>query len=232
MQYFSVNKQRISVLPLFLALLCGACNAPASPARDVPVPAKDLSVDDSTTQPAEPKTLVLAGGCFWATQSVFEKLKGVTDVVAGYAGGDLQNPTYEQVSSGTTGHAESVQITYDPKTISYGKLLQIYFSVFDPTTLNRQGNDVGTNYRSAIFYSNDAEKEVAQDYIQQLNAAHVFDDPIVTALEPLKAFYPAEEYHQHFADKNPDYPYVQFCDVPKMKVLHEKFADLLKGDAK
>ena len=219
----------LAAVPFVLAMLCVSCNSSADPAHDLPVAAKDLP----TTAPSGgTRTLVLAGGCFWSTQAVFEKLKGVTNVVAGYAGGDKETATYEQVSSGSTGHAESVQITYDPSIISYTTLLRVYFSIFDPTTLNRQGNDVGTNYRSTLFYSTDAEKEVAQDYIHQLNDAHVYADPIVTSLEPLKGFYSAEEYHQHFADKNPDYPYVQFCDVPKLKVLHEKFADLLKPETK
>jgi peptide-methionine (S)-S-oxide reductase len=215
-----------------LALLSTSCSASASPQHDLPAPAKDLPAATATTQPAQLHTLVLAGGCFWSTQAVFEKLKGVTDVVAGYAGGTKDTANYETVSSGGTGHAESVQITYDPSVISFGTLLRVYFTIFDPTTLNRQGNDVGTNYRSTIFYSTDAEKQVAQSYIDQLNADHAYADPIVTTLEPLKGFYSAEEYHQHFADKNPDYPYVQFCDVPKLKVLHEKFSDLLKPDVK
>jgi peptide-methionine (S)-S-oxide reductase len=218
----------LSTLPFLLALLCVSCNAPAAPLQDLPTPAKDLPAG----KPGETRTLVIAGGCFWSTQAVFEKLKGVTDCVAGYAGGDKDTATYEQVSSGTTGHAESVQITYDPSVISFGTLLRVYFTIFDPTTLNRQGNDEGTNYRSTLFYSNDAEKEIAADYIHQLGDAHVYKDPIVTTLEPLKGFYTAEEYHQHFADKHPDHPYVQFCDVPKVKVLHEKFADLLKPEAK
>ena len=224
--------RRPTLLPFLIALFCASCNAPAQPQGDVPAPAKDLtptnSADKPADKPAKPQTLVLAGGCFWSTQAVFEKLKGVTKVTAGYAGGDKENPTYEEVSSGETGHAESVQITYDPSVITYGTLLRVYFTIFDPTTLNRQGNDVGTNYRSAIFFSTDAEKDVASAYIKQLNDAHVYENPIVTALEPFKAFYPAEEYHQDFAAKNPDHPYVQFCDVPKLKVLHEKFADLLK----
>ena len=215
-------------VPFLIALLCVSCNAPAEPAHDVPVAVKDLPAGKA----GEMRTLVLAGGCFWSTQAVFEKLKGVNDVVAGYAGGDKETATYEQVSSGSTGHAESVQITYDPAIISYGTLLRVYFTIFDPTTLNRQGNDVGTNYRSTIFYGDDAQKHVTDDYIHQINDAHVYKDPIVTTLEPLKGFYTAEEYHQHFADKNPDYPYVQFCDVPKLKLLHEKFADLLKAEAK
>ena len=228
MDYRSGFMARLTALPFLLALFCASCNAPAQPLRDVPLPAKDIAADKVSA----PQTLVIAGGCFWSTQAVFEKLKGVSGVVAGYAGGDKDTATYEQVCSGTTGHAESVQITYDPAVISYGTLLRVYFTIFDPTTLNQQGNDVGTNYRSAIFYSSDAQKDVAQSYIHQLDDAHVFKDPIVTSLEPLKGFYSAEDYHQDFAAKHPDHPYVQFCDVPKLKVLHEKFADLLKPEAK
>ena len=220
--------RRLLTLPFLIALLCASCNAPADPLHDLPAAAKDLPA----AKAGETRSLVLAGGCFWSTQAVFEKLKGVTNVVAGYAGGTKETATYEQVSSGDTGHAESVQITYDPAVISYGTLLRVYFTVFDPTTLNRQGNDTGTNYRSTIFFANEDEKQIAEDYIHQLNDAHVYKDPIVTSLEPLKGFYSAEEYHQHFADKNPDYPYVQFCDVPKLKLLHEKFADLLTPVAK
>jgi peptide-methionine (S)-S-oxide reductase len=219
-------------IPFLLAMLCVSCSAHAQPTGDLPIATKDLPAPAPSDKPVEPRTLVLAAGCFWSTQAVFEKLKGVTNVVAGYAGGSKDTATYEQVSSGDTGHAESVQITYDPSVISYATLLRVYFTIFDPTTLNRQGNDAGTNYRSTIFYSSDAEKDVASAYIHQLDDAHVYKDPIVTTLEPLKGFYSAEEYHQHFADKNPDYPYVQYCDVPKLKVLHEKFADLLKPDAK
>ena len=174
----------------------------------------------------------LGGGCFWCLEAVFKELRGVTRVMSGYAGGHVANPTYHAVCNGTTGHAEVVQVAFDPDQLSYADLLRVFFAIHDPTTLNRQGNDVGTNYRSTIFYGDDAQKHVTDDYIHQINDAHVYKDPIVTTLEPLKGFYTAEEYHQHFADKNPDYPYVQFCDVPKLKVLHEKFADFLKPEAK
>ena len=171
---------------------------------------------------------MLAGGCFWATQAVFEKLNGVNSVVAGYAGGEKSTATYDQVITERTGHAESVQISYDPSIITFGQLLRVYFTLFDPTTLNRQGNDVGTSYRSAIFYANDDQKRIAAAYIKQLTDDHAFADPIVTSLEPLNGFYPAEDYHQDYAEKNPNDSYVQVCDVPKLALLREKFAGLLK----
>lgn len=189
------------------------------PAADIPAPA--------TKQTA---TAVLAGGCFWGVEAVFEQLKGVSHVVSGFAGGAKATARYEVVSTGLTGHAESVRITYDPSRISYGRLLQIYFAVaHDPTQLNRQGPDEGTQYRSAIFYSNEEEKRVAEAYIQQLNQAKVFSRPIVTQVTPLTAFYPAEEYHQHFIARNPKNPYVVYNDLPKLKKLQQEFPELVKG---
>ncbi len=173
-------------------------------------------------------TAVLAGGCFWGVEAVFERLKGVSNVVSGFAGGSKTTAHYEIVSTGMTGHAESVEITYDPSQISYGKLLQVFFSVaHDPTTLNRQGPDRGTQYRSAIFYANDEQKRVAEAYIRQLNDAKVFSHPIVTQVVPLSGFYAAEAYHQHFIDHNPDYPYVVYNDLPKLKALEKQFPDWL-----
>ncbi len=170
---------------------------------------------------------VFAGGCFWGTQSVFQRVKGVTHTEAGYAGGSAATATYDQVTTETTGHAESVEITFDPARISYGTLLRIFFSVaHDPTQLNRQGPDVGTSYRSAIFYENDEQRKVASAYIQQLDAAKVFPGKIVTELTPLKGFYNAEAYHQDYATNNPNNPYIQICDVPKTKALAAQFPDL------
>jgi peptide-methionine (S)-S-oxide reductase len=205
---------------LLVSGLCLSCGA--GPQHDLPVAAQDLSGQKGD------QTLVLAGGCFWATQAVFEKLNGVSSVVAGYAGGKKSTATYDQVITERTGHAESVQINYDPSIISFGQLLRVYFTLFDPTTLDRQGNDIGTSYRSAIFYANDDQKRVAAAYIKQLTDDHVFADPIVTSLEPLNGFYPAEDYHQDYAEKNPNDSYVQVCDVPKLALLKEKFAGLLK----
>ena len=192
----------------------------AASAAEFPAPAVD--------PPSPTHTAVLAGGCFWGVEAVFEKLKGVTDVVSGYAGGQQQTAHYEMVGSGRTGHAESVQITYDPTQISYGKLLQVFFSVaHDPTQLNRQGPDDGTQYRSAIFYASDEQKRVAEAYIQQLNQSKVFKRPIVTQLTPLQGFYAAEDYHQDYIAHNPGNPYVIYNDLPKLAELNKKYPDLV-----
>ena len=173
---------------------------------------------------------VLSGGCFWGIEGVFERLKGVSDVISGYSGGDAATAQYEMVSTGSTGHAESVQITYDPSVISYGTLLKVFFSVaHDPTELNYQGPDHGTQYRSVIFYASDAQKKTAEDYIALLNKAHVYTQPIVTQVVPLKAFYAAEDYHQNFMDDNPTYPYIVMWDRPKVLALQSQWPDLLSG---
>lgn len=172
---------------------------------------------------------VLSGGCFWGVQGVFERVKGVKNAVAGYAGGDKSTAQYEMVSTGTTGHAESVEITYDPAQVTYGQLLKIYFSVVtEPTELNRQGPDTGTQYRSAIFYMNDEQRRVAEAYIDQLNAAKVFSRKIVTQVVPYKGFYPAEDYHQHFLDKHPTYPYIAINDMPKVAALKKSYPQMCK----
>ena len=173
------------------------------------------------------QTATLAGGCFWGVQGVFEHVRGVRKVVSGYAGGDKASAEYEKVSGGNTGHAESVQITYDPAEISYGQLLHVYFSVaHDPTQLNRQGPDSGTQYRSAIFAGDDAQKKQAQSYIAQLNRSHAFPHEIVTRLEPLREFYPAESYHQDFLVRNPNHPYIVYNDLPKIDYLKKIFPKL------
>ena len=193
----------------------------ASTAQTLPDPVVSLS--SATGQ----QTAVLAGGCFWGLEAVFEHVKGVSDVVSGFSGGDARSAHYNMVSFGGTGHAEAVKITYDPAQISYGQLLKIYFSVaHDPTELNRQGPDSGTQYRSAIFFANDEQKQVAQSYIEQLNKAHSFSEPIVTQLNPLNGFYAAEDYHQNFIDRNPDYPYVVINDLPKLEQLRKQFPSL------
>jgi peptide-methionine (S)-S-oxide reductase len=185
---------------------------------------------DQNTPAAKSETAVFAGGCFWGVEAVFDNVKGVSEAVSGYAGGSKANAHYELVSTGTTGHAESVQVTFDPSQVSYGQLLQIYFSVaHDPTQLNRQGPDTGTQYRSEIFYVNDEQKKIAEAYIQQLNAAKVFSKPIVTKVAPLQAFYPAEEYHQNFVARNPRQPYVFINDLPKLAHLREQFPEMVKG---
>ena len=173
--------------------------------------------------------VVLAGGCFWGMEGVFESLKGVSNVVSGYAGGSKKTAHYEIVSTGLTGHAESVEITYDPSRISFGQLLKVYFLVaHDPTQLNRQGPDTGSQYRSEIFYTSDAQKRTAEAYIHQLEDAKTFHDPIVTKLAPLEAFYPAEDYHQHFMARNPDEPYIVANDKPKLEHLRQQFPELVK----
>jgi peptide-methionine (S)-S-oxide reductase len=193
----------------------------AEPAVTVPPPALDESVSPGGLQ-----TAVLAGGCFWGVQGVFEHTKGVTQAVSGYAGGTKETAHYEMVGTERTGHAESVQITYDPKQISYGKILQIYFSVaHNPTELNYQGPDRGPSYRSAIFYAGDEQKRIADAYIAQLDKAHAFPAPIVTKLEPLTGFYPAEDYHQDFLVLHPTYPYIVINDLPKVGNLKRLFPD-------
>jgi peptide-methionine (S)-S-oxide reductase len=184
-------------------------------------------VDAPVAGAAGKETAVFAGGCFWGTQAVFERVKGVVQTAAGYSGGSADTATYRQVITETTGHAESVEVVYDPARITYGQLLRIFFSVaHDPTQLNRQGPDVGTSYRSAIFYANDEQKRIATAYIAQLNAAKAFPGPIVTEVTPLKAFYHAEDYHQDFALKNPDNAYIQICDLPKISALKAQFPEL------
>jgi len=171
-----------------------------------------------------PQTAVLAGGCFWGVQGVYQHVRGVRKVLSGYAGGTKATADYETVSRGTTGHAESVEIVFDPKELSYGEVLQVYFSVVhDPTQLNRQGPDTGTQYRSNIFYADESQKSIAQAYIAQLAKTRVFDREIVTRVDPLKGFYPAEDYHQDFLINNPTYPYIVYHDLPKIENLKKVF---------
>ncbi len=177
-----------------------------------------------------PQTAVLAGGCFWGVQGVFEHVRGVSKVIAGYAGGEKATAQYETVSSGTTGHAESVKITFDPAEISYGQILQIAFSVVhDPTELNRQGPDVGTQYRSAVFYADDSQKRIAEAYIGQLDKSRAFARPIVTRVDKLKGFYAAEDYHQDYLVHNPNAPYIAFVDMPKVENFKRTFPELYNG---
>ncbi len=203
---------------LLLASTAFAAGKPSIPpiSSDVPLAAK----------PGK-ETAVFAGGCFWGVQSVFQRVKGVLSTKAGYSGGAAKTATYKQVITETTGHAESVEVTYDPSRITYGQLLRIYFSVVhDPTELNRQGPDVGTSYRSAIFYTNEEQQRLAKEYIAQLDREKVFPKPIVTEVTPLKAFYRAEDYHQDYAYYNPDNPYIQVCDRPKIEALKQQFPEL------
>jgi peptide-methionine (S)-S-oxide reductase len=196
---------------------------------EAPVAIAPPAVDNPKTAGAA-QTAVLAGGCFWGVQGVFEHVRGVQKVIAGYAGGDRSTAQYETVSSGTTGHAESVKITFDPATISYGQILQIAFSVaHDPTQLNRQGPDVGSQYRSSIFYADDAQKRIAEAYIAQLDKSHAFPRAIVTRVDPLKGFYAAEDYHQDYLIHNPDQPYIAMYDIPKVENLKKMFPELYSG---
>lgn len=197
--------------------------APSLAAEDaviIPPPAVDAKPSDAI------QTVVLSGGCFWGVQGVFQHTSGVVNAVSGYAGGSKATAQYETVSTGTTGHAESVQVKYDPKKISYGKLLQIFFSVaHDPTQLNRQGPDSGTQYRSAIFTTTEEQKQVTDAYIAQLNAAKVYTGPIVTKVGPLQGFYPAEAYHQDYLTLHPNQPYIAYNDIPKVENLKKIFAE-------
>jgi peptide-methionine (S)-S-oxide reductase len=207
----------IAFLIPVVGLFASAAQA-AERAFVIPAPALDETAN------ADKQTVVLAGGCFWGVQAVFQHTKGVTSAVSGYAGGDKSTAHYETVGTGRTGHAESVSVSFDPRQISLGKILQIYFSVaHNPTELNRQGPDVGTQYRSAIFYADDEQKKVAAAYVAQLDKAKVFPGPIVTQLEPLHGFYPAEDYHQDFAVLHPSYPYIVFNDLPKVDNLKRMF---------
>lgn len=195
-----------------------ACNAVTASSTAIPDPAIDAPL--ATTKGEQ--VAVLAGGCFWGVEAVFEHVKGVTDVKSGYSGGSSTTAEYETVSTGKTGHAESVRITYDPSQISYGQLLKVFFAVaHDPTELNRQGPDTGTQYRSAIFFSSDEQKRIAEAYIDQLNKARVFGKPIVTQVTALKFFYEAEEYHQNYLALHPDEPYIVYNDLPKLENLRK-----------
>jgi peptide-methionine (S)-S-oxide reductase len=214
--YRSVSVPRL-LLPLLTSVVYAVANGPIPP----------LKVDVALATAPGKETAVFAGGCFWGVQAVFERVKGVVATAAGYSGGAKSTATYDQVVKETTGHAESVEVVFDPSRITYGQLLRVYFSVVhDPTQLNRQGPDVGTSYRSAIFYSDETQKRLALAYIAQLDAAKVFPNPIVTEVTPLKAFYRAEDYHQDYALKNPDNPYIEVCDRPKINALKQEFPDL------
>lgn len=212
----------------FLGVFAGtvACTAKAGTSTPVPAPA----VDAAHANTSAPQTMVVAGGCFWGIQAVFQHVKGVVSATSGYSGGSAKTAEYETVSTGETGHAESVQIVYDPSKVTYGELLRVFFSVaHDPTQLNRQGPDTGTQYRSVIFYNSDEQKRIADAYIAQLNNAKVFPRTIVTEVVPLKAFYPAEAYHQNYAANHPNQPYIMFNDAPKVTHLRQEFPDMYTG---
>jgi peptide-methionine (S)-S-oxide reductase len=217
--YVASAGRLLKMLPVIGLAACAASSAAG--------PLPDPAVDTPLAKTSGTATAVLAAGCFWGVEAVYEHIKGVKDVVSGYSGGTADTAQYETVSTGTTGHAEAVRIKYDPSQITYGQILKVYFSVVhDPTQLNRQGPDVGTQYRSAIFHADDEQKRVAQAYIAQLQAAKAYARPIVTQVVPLKAFYPAEAYHQDFAARNPTYPYIVVHDLPKVANLQKQFPDL------
>ena len=215
-------------------LVSGAACSPGSAAPgtgaggSLPAPEADVP---RAAEAGTPRTAVFAGGCFWCVEAVFEELAGVEEALSGYSGGAAETADYRTVCTGTTDHAEVVRIVYDPSKITYGQLLRVFFATHDPTTPNRQGPDVGPQYRSAVFYGNDDEKRVAQAYIAQLDKAGVFPRPIVTQLEPLQAFYEAEAYHQDYARQNPAHPYIRAHALPKIDKLRTRFPDLLKSGA-
>jgi len=215
-------RELITSFSMIALIGLGACNK-ATAAVALPAPA----VDEPLAKQKTTQTAVLSGGCFWGVQAVFQHVKGVQDVASGYAGGAAGTAHYEIVSTGTTGHAESVSITYDPSQITYGQLLRVFFSVaHDPTELNYQGPDDGTQYRSAIFYANPEQQRIAHAYIDQLNQAKVFSKPIVTKLTKLDKFYAAEAYHQDYLKHHPDEPYIVYNDLPKLEHLKKQFPDL------
>jgi peptide-methionine (S)-S-oxide reductase len=217
---------RNAVLAAAVATLCGLSMACAD-AVDKAIPAPKL--DEAKAGAPVSETAILAGGCFWGMQGVFEHVKGVTKVVAGYSGGAKETAIYELVGTETTGHAESIQVTFDPRVVSYGDLLRVYFSVaHDPTELNRQGPDSGSSYRSAIFFATPLQQKIARAYVDQLTAAHAFDAPIVTRIDPLKGFYAAEGYHQDFLIHNPTYPYIVVNDLPKIAALKRVWPSLYR----
>jgi peptide-methionine (S)-S-oxide reductase len=221
------NFSRISIL-LLIVSFAGvlSCNAADNAITAFPIPAVDALIATSKGE----QTAVVAGGCFWGIQAVFQHVKGVINATSGYSGGAANTAEYELVSTGETGHAESVKITYDPSQITYGQLLRVFFSVaHDPTQLNRQGPDSGTQYRSVIFYNSDEQKRIAEAYVVQLEKARIFPRQIVTQLVALKAFYPAEAYHQDYAAQHPNNPYIVYNDAPKVAHLHQTFPELYTG---
>jgi peptide-methionine (S)-S-oxide reductase len=217
---------RLSALIFTLIFAGVTASAGDRPSNAFPNPAVDSPVAAAKAE----QTAVISGGCFWGIQAVFQHVKGVTNATSGYAGGSAKTAEYEVVSTGETGHAESVKITYDPSQVTYGQLLRVFFSVaHDPTQLNRQGPDEGTQYRSSIFYANDEQKRIAEAYIAQLEKAKVFPGRIVTQVVPLKGFYPAEGYHQNYAANHPHDPYIVYNDAPKVEHLRAQLPDLYMG---
>jgi peptide-methionine (S)-S-oxide reductase len=221
-----MSKASVRTAAMMLIVLAGALACRAGSSAPVPAPV----ANETRAATSSKQTAAVAGGCFWGVQAVFQHVKGVVSVTSGYAGGTSKNPDYEMVSSGDTGHAESVLIVYDPSKVTYGELLRVFFSVaLDPTEVNRQGPDEGTQYRSIVFYQNDQQKQIAEAYIAQLNAAKVFSKPIATQVTPMKEFYTAEGYHQNYATLHPDNPYIVYNDAPKVANLRRELPDLYYG---
>jgi peptide-methionine (S)-S-oxide reductase len=218
-----MSRVSVRMVAMMLTMLAGTLACRAGSGAAVPAPV----VDEVKATAKGKETAVVAGGCFWGIQAVFQHVKGVQSATSGYSGGTVKNPDYEAVSSGETGHAESVKIVYDPSKVSYGELLRVFFSVaLDPTEVNRQGPDTGTQYRSVIFYGNDEQKHIAEAYIAQLDQAKVYPRKIVTQVVPLQAFYEAEDYHQNYATIHPNDPYIVYNDAPKVANLRKEFPDL------
>jgi peptide-methionine (S)-S-oxide reductase len=222
-----MSRASVRMVGMILTVLAGTIACQAGSGAAVPSPA----VDEAKAAAPGKQMAVVAGGCFWGIQAVFQHVKGVVSATSGYSGGKMKNPDYETVSSGQTGHAESVQIVYDPSQVTYGELLRVFFSVaHDPTELNYQGPDEGTQYRSVIFYNNDEQKRIADAYIAQLDAAKVYKHKIVTQVVPLQAFYPAEGYHQNYAKIHPNNTYIMLNDAPKVANLRKEFPELYTGN--
>jgi peptide-methionine (S)-S-oxide reductase len=221
-----MSKVSVRLMAMVLTVLAAAVACRAGSGAAVPAPV----VDEAKAASPARQTAVVAGGCFWGIQAVFQHVKGVVSATSGYAGGSVKNPDYGTVSSGRTGHAESVQIVYDPSTVTYGELLRVFFSVaLDPTEVNRQGPDEGSQYRSVIFYGNDQQKKIAEAYITQLAQAKVFRAKIATQVAPLREFYAAEGYHQNYAAMHPNDPYIVYNDAPKVANLRKEFPELYTG---
>ena len=211
----------ILVFASIFLLACGSNKSTKQMAENEKIMDKETNVEANSKA-------VLGGGCFWCIETLFADLQGVDTVLSGYAGGQIKNPTYKEICSGNTGHAEVIEVNYDSSIITFAEILEIFFNVHDPTTLNRQGNDVGTQYRSCIMYSSEKQKEISQAYIKQLNESGVFDSPIVTTLEPLKVLYVAEDYHQNYYNENGEQPYCQFVVRPKVEKFKKQYKDKLK----
>lgn len=223
----NAKRQLETAAALLVAILAGACSAGAG----TPAPTPDAA-KETIGMRTDLEVATLGGGCFWCIEAVFQRIRGVERAVSGYAGGGLPNPTYEQVCSGSTGHAEVVQITFDPRELPYRELLEIFFAMHDPTTLNRQGADVGTQYRSVIFTHSDAQARTARELVAELTRGKLFDGPIVTQVEPLPVFYEAEDYHQEYFDRNPTQGYCRVVINPKINKLRDKFTERLKPVAR